>query len=150
MNNIIKAIMTAKNLSPSRFADEIGVPRPVVSHVLAGRNKPSLDMIQKIARRFPELGTDWVFDENVLPNGIAAIGEEIKPVETDKRTTSQKPYAEPSVAPQPVPPPAVANPVTPTVMPPAQPVPFVPTNKKIEKILVFYTDRTFDEYTPNP
>ncbi|MCU0353997.1 MAG: helix-turn-helix transcriptional regulator [Cytophagales bacterium] len=147
MNNIIKAIMTAKNLSPSRFADEIGVPRPVVSHVLAGRNKPSLDMIQKIARRFPELGTDWVFDENVLPNGIAEVGEDIKPIVTENRI-SQTPYAEPPVAPQLAPPPA-ANPVTPTIMPPAQPVPFVPTTKKIEKILVFYTDRTFDEYTPN-
>ena len=150
--------MEAKNLTPSRFADEIGVPRPIMSHILAGRNKPSLDMIQKIARRFPELGTAWILDETILPEGISEIASE--PI--SKETVTPQATIPPSqpIPPQPVyqqpvtpTPPVMQQPVqppaTPTIMPPQQPMPFIPTTKKIEKILVFYTDKTFDEYTPN-
>ena len=58
MNDKIKELLSIKNLTPSRFADEIGVLRSSISHILSGRNKPSLEIIQKIMRRFPELSTD--------------------------------------------------------------------------------------------
>lgn len=48
------------DLSPSQFADEIGVQRSGVSHILSGRNKPSLDFILKILTRFPEVDADWL------------------------------------------------------------------------------------------
>jgi transcriptional regulator with XRE-family HTH domain len=156
VNNVIKAIMEAKNLTPSRFADEIGVPRPIMSHILAGRNKPSLDMVQKIARRFPELGTAWILDETILPEGISEISSEpiIKEPAPQKVATQPQPMPNQPVYQQPIPPtqpvaPVAETPATPTIMPPQQPIPFIPTTKKIEKILVFYTDKTFDEYTPN-
>src|SRR4028119_2173636 len=67
LNNTIKSFIVSKNLSPSKFADEIGVQRSSISHILSGRNKPSLDIVQKIIRRFPELGTDWLVEEPDLP-----------------------------------------------------------------------------------
>lgn len=67
LNDKIKQILASKNISPSYFADEIGIQRSSVSHILAGRNKPSLDIVQKIIRRFPELGIEWILDDVELP-----------------------------------------------------------------------------------
>ena len=44
----IQYLMKLNNLSPSAFADQIDVPRSSMSHLLSGRNKPSLEFIQKI------------------------------------------------------------------------------------------------------
>ncbi len=56
----IKKIIDAQNLSSSAFANEIGVQRSSVSHVLSGRNKPSLDFIIKIKERYPDVNLDWL------------------------------------------------------------------------------------------
>jgi transcriptional regulator with XRE-family HTH domain len=56
----IKEIMHTKGLSPSAFADEIGVQRPVISHILNGRNKPSLEIVQKIIQRFDDIDIGWL------------------------------------------------------------------------------------------
>ena len=56
----IKLIIKTKNLSASRFADMIGVQRSSVSHVLSGRNKPSLEFTQKILKRFPDIRPEWL------------------------------------------------------------------------------------------
>lgn len=67
LNDKIKQILADKNISPSIFADEIGIQRSSMSHILAGRNRPSLDIIQKIVKRFPELGTNWILEDEDLP-----------------------------------------------------------------------------------
>lgn len=129
LNEKIKDILSIKNLSPSRFADEIGVQRSSISHILSGRNKPSLDIIQKINRRFPDLGTHWFMDE--------------KPA-SEEKTISSTPLSsqqnEPSLTRSTKIPGTIANP-----NPPHQEA---VTGKEIEKILVFYKDKTFSEYRP--
>ncbi|MBL4594149.1 MAG: helix-turn-helix transcriptional regulator [Flavobacteriales bacterium] len=55
-----KYLMKLNNLTASAFADEIGVQRSSVSHILSGRNKPSLEFIQKIITRFPKVSADWL------------------------------------------------------------------------------------------
>lgn len=52
--------MEQMHLSPSEFADKIGVQRSSVSHVLSGRNKPSIDFLEKILRVFPDTDTTWL------------------------------------------------------------------------------------------
>ncbi len=52
--------MAELNLSPSVFADTIGVKRASVSHILSGRNNPSLDFVQKILAKYPALNPDWI------------------------------------------------------------------------------------------
>lgn len=52
--------MKNENLSSSRFSDEIDLQRSSLSHILSGRNKPSLDFVMKVKNRFPELNTDWL------------------------------------------------------------------------------------------
>lgn len=56
----IKKILKYYKLSSSKFADEIGVQRSSISHVLSGRNKPSLDFIQKILNTYSEVNSDWL------------------------------------------------------------------------------------------
>jgi len=60
MINRIKRFIEIQNLTSSNFANEIGVQRSSVSHVLSGRNKPSLDFITKIKDRFPEVNLEWL------------------------------------------------------------------------------------------
>jgi|TARA_A100001011_G_scaffold133502_1_gene140740 plasmid maintenance system antidote protein VapI len=56
----ISKILEEQQLSSSAFADTIGVQRSSISHVLSGRNKPSLEFILKIIRSFPSYSTDWL------------------------------------------------------------------------------------------
>lgn len=56
----IKEIMLQKGLSPSAFADKIQVQRSAISHILNGRNKPSLELIQKIIAAFPDVDIEWL------------------------------------------------------------------------------------------
>lgn len=56
----LKMIMKMHNLNASQFADTIEVQRSSISHVLSGRNKPSLDFIEKILIHFPRVNADWL------------------------------------------------------------------------------------------
>ena len=62
----IEALILGLGLSSTRFADIIGVKRPIISHILTERNKPTLDVIQKIVDRFPELEYNWIGDDQEL------------------------------------------------------------------------------------
>ncbi|NVN96052.1 MAG: helix-turn-helix transcriptional regulator [Bacteroidetes bacterium] len=56
----ILLILKTQNLSSSQFADEIGVQRSSISHILSGRNNPSLEFVTKILKRFPDINSDWI------------------------------------------------------------------------------------------
>jgi transcriptional regulator with XRE-family HTH domain len=56
----IQVILKMHNLSPSAFADTIGVQRSNVSHVLSGRSKPGLDFLEKIIINFPRVNAHWL------------------------------------------------------------------------------------------
>ena len=60
MNVRIKKWLQNNDLKASVFADKIGVNRATVSHILSGRNKPSIDFIEKMIRNFPDLNSDWL------------------------------------------------------------------------------------------
>ena len=56
----IELLMKSYNLSPSQFADKTGIQRASVSHILSGRNKPSLEVMLKIYEAFPGLSMEWL------------------------------------------------------------------------------------------
>jgi transcriptional regulator with XRE-family HTH domain len=119
----IKQILIDKNITPSLFADEIGIQRSSMSHILAGRNKPSLDIVQKIVRRYPELGLTWILDDEPLPAPVLAA-----------------PAAAPELRKKNV---ATPNVVQENV---TKPKPETKPEKQIDKILIFYSDGTFQEF----
>ena len=55
-------IMDYYDLSAASFADKIDVGRSSISHLLSGRNKPSLDFVMKIINSFPEVELYWLLN----------------------------------------------------------------------------------------
>jgi len=58
----LEILLDYYGLSASGFADKIGVQRSSLSHLLSGRNKPSLDFILKIIEVFPEVDLYWILN----------------------------------------------------------------------------------------
>ena len=58
----LEFIMDHFGLSASSFADKVSVQRSSISHLLSGRNKPSLDFVMKVLDIFPELNLYWLLD----------------------------------------------------------------------------------------
>lgn len=56
----LQTILDYYSLTASAFADKIGVQRSSLSHLLSGRNKPSLDFVLKISEEFPEVDLYWL------------------------------------------------------------------------------------------
>ena len=137
MKDRIVKFLTQEGLSATKFADEIGVQRSSVSHLLSGRNNPSYEFIQKFLNRYKSLNADWLLlgtgtmykkaeQMNLFtsipspptiqqPNLIKPSIEKVTPPEADKKST---PVPETEILP----------------------------SRKVEKILVFYSDKTFDEF----
>lgn len=101
--------------SASSFAEKIGVQRSSISHILSGRNKPSLEFVLKVLSTFPEVELYWLLN-----------GKGIFP----KITTSEK------------------TPYTPTASNISKEIVEAKTssNKKIERIVIFYSDGSFENF----
>lgn len=53
-------ILRAKNLTATQFAEMLQIQPSNISHLLAGRNKPSFDFIIKLKSLYPEYNLDWI------------------------------------------------------------------------------------------
>jgi len=60
MINRINLILRAKNITARQFAEEIGIQPSGMSHILGGRNNPSLEFVTKVIRRYPEIDANWL------------------------------------------------------------------------------------------
>jgi transcriptional regulator with XRE-family HTH domain len=60
MTERFKSLLEQLHLSPSEFADKIGVQRSSISHIISGRNKPSIDFLEKILNVFPGIDLTWL------------------------------------------------------------------------------------------
>ena len=143
MKDRIIQLLNSEGLSASKFADIIGVQRSSMSHILSGRNNPSLDFIQKIMRSFPDVSGDWL---------ISGSGEMSK--KQDSSSLFQEVIKEEDPAPyQSNQPPKLKKETPETTenkgdqMPDLDMSAFL-SGKKIEKVVVFYSDKTFKEYNP--
>lgn len=61
MKERIIQIMQKMGVSKSEFADKIGVSVSLLSHVISGRNQPTLNVILGIHNAFPQVNIDWLF-----------------------------------------------------------------------------------------
>ena len=52
--------LRSENITSAQFAQEIGVQPSGISHIISGRNKPSLDFVVKMLHRYPSLSSDWL------------------------------------------------------------------------------------------
>lgn len=60
MKDRLEKFIKTEGLTPSRFAEIMGVQPSSISHILGGRNKPSYDFIEKFLSRFPKVNPDWL------------------------------------------------------------------------------------------
>lgn len=60
----LQKVMDYYGESSSSFAEKIGVQRSNISHILSGRNKPSLDFVLKVLYSFPEVELNWLINGN--------------------------------------------------------------------------------------
>lgn len=69
----IRTLLEVRQLTPTQFADAIGIARPIVSHILSGRNKPSLEVVQRILAAMPDLSMPWLLNGTgpMLAAGLA-------------------------------------------------------------------------------
>lgn len=153
----IELLIQAKKLSASQFADTLGIPRSSISHILSGRNKPSLDVVQKILIAFPEIPAEELLDDK---RDLSNTVEAPKILSTPTSVT-------PSLFDAPIP----VSSESPTSILPEQtivqsnlrrpretgtktqiqiaaPTSTVHLAKKIERVIIFYTDGTFSESKP--
>lgn len=119
----LKTIMEYHQLSASSFADKVGVQRSSISHLLSGRNRPSLDFVLKVVKEFDDVELYWLLNgKGEFPNMAPAPANPVTvpdlPVIEDQRVERQ---SEDSLL-------------------------GLQKNKSIERIVLFYTDGTFKEY----
>ena len=71
MKDRIAHIIRAKNLTAAEFALRLGIQPSNISHLLSGRNNPSLDFVKKLKETFPEYNLDWI----VMGKGPMTVSE---------------------------------------------------------------------------
>ena len=138
MNTRLQQFLNAENISQAQFADSIGVARASISHILAGRNKPGFDFIERMASRYPSLNLEWL----ITGKGKMYKGDtpRMQAVETALNLWPEE--ADPEAA---APLPSATKPAKPeaitSVITTQKPV----KQRDITKIIVFYDDGTFQE-----
>lgn len=60
INQRVKEVMAYTNLSQKDFAESLGVSQSIVTYIVNERNKVSLDVVQKIALKHPEINLKWL------------------------------------------------------------------------------------------
>ena len=125
----LKKVMEFYNISASGFADTIEVPRSSISHILSGRNKPSLDFVLKITDTYNEVDLYWL---------LKGIGNFPKSTQSSTPLPKEKNIKK------------IENPVLnfPNTEITEEINPTLNTNNtEIEKVLFFFKDGTFKEYS---
>lgn len=126
----LKILMEYYELSASAFADRINVQRSSISHLLSGRNKPSLHFVLKVLDTFPDVTWDWLLynrghfpkDETGSAPTLFSNMEKEKLPETTKKESNKEILSSSAV--------------------------FSSNGHFIEQIIIFYTDGTFKVFNP--
>jgi transcriptional regulator with XRE-family HTH domain len=87
MKERILEFLRMENKTSAQFAEEIGVQPSGISHILSGRNNPSLDFIIKMLEKYSFLSTDWLlFGKGSMYKEpkMAGLLDNIDPIETEK------------------------------------------------------------------
>ena len=143
MRDRILKIMEREGLTPSKFAESIGIQRSAMSHIISGRNNPSLDVLLKILERFTYVDSDWLLfgkgemiredvltEANLFTNileirpNVQVVAENRKEIGVESPVNIQK------------------QPVVEQVICQEKP------SKNVSKIMIFYSDNTFDTFVP--
>ena len=71
--------LDSEDLSATQLSNNINVSRAAISHILSGRNKPSIDFLDKILNKYPNINLNW------LVSGIGNMSYIIKDASIKKK-----------------------------------------------------------------
>lgn len=139
MKDRIAHIIRAKNLTAAEFAIRLGIQPSNISHLLSGRNNPSLDFVRKLKETFPEYNLDWI----IFGNGPMTVSEPYMPSApvVDSRFPESEASATHTEAFD-----GSLFPAKPSPSAEGQPLPFCPNGWK--KLILVYEDNTFEVLSP--
>jgi plasmid maintenance system antidote protein VapI len=123
--NRIEKVLDFYNLSATSFADKISVQRSSISHLLSGRNKPSLEFVLKVEDAFPEIKLNWLLHgkgsfpaskeketKKIVPSPIPTVAKQVHSIpKQEKKITEKQTF-----------------------------------KKEIKKVIIFYSDGSFEAY----
>ena len=139
MKDRIAHIIRAKNLTAAEFALRLGIQPSNISHLLSGRNNPSLDFVKKLKETFPEYSLEWI----IFGRGPITVSEPfapvtpIEPVSTDTYDEIPvEPMAEETLFDQPKAEEKRLDQLMPS-----------PTGN-LKQIILVYSDNTFEQLSP--
>lgn len=128
MKERIKQYMDYKSISPGELSSLLEVQRSNISHILNGRNKPGAAFIERLLKSFPDLNARWLLtgEEQMVMNTAIKNIEQVS-TQPDKVTIKkelQLPLAD-SLS---------SNDID------------LSEDKKIERVVLLYTDGTFTDF----
>lgn len=139
MKDRIAHIIRAKNLTAAEFALRLGIQPSNISHLLSGRNNPSLDFVKKLKETFPEYNLDWI----ILGRGPITVSEPfapVSPVESVSSATVQECPVEPTTKKTLFDQPCEEE--------PQLELPRTSPSATLKQMILVYSDNTFEQILP--
>lgn len=140
MKDRIAHIIRAKNLTAADFAVRLGIQPSNISHLLSGRNNPSLEFVRKLKETFPEYNLDWI----VFGKGPMTISEpfvEPKPTAESQMKAKESTENEDDMFQETL----FATENAPKM--PSLKMPQMP-NADVKRIIIVYSDNSFEILSP--
>ncbi|NNM23657.1 MAG: helix-turn-helix transcriptional regulator [Flavobacteriaceae bacterium] len=117
----LQKILDYYGLSATAFSEKIDFSRSTISHLLSGRNKPSLEFVMKVLDQFPEIELYWLLNgKGSFPSTLPDSAKEEPASSIPEKSAPEKKLE--------IPPPAEPN------------------DTEIDKIVIFYKDGSFKAY----
>jgi len=153
----IEKVMQLEGMNSAVFASAINIQGSTLSHILNGRNNPSLAVLQSILNRFPNISPEWLImgqgsierttKQSQMPslfptedeNTNKSVSYDSKSIEKNDSVISgiqQKSATNYEIIEQ-----ANSEPTASAILPPTGQI-----SKAVRKIIVYYTDNTFQEF----
>ena len=161
-------LIADNNMSAKQFAAEVGIQAGTISNIVNGRNNPSLDVMQRVLNRFRTLSSDWLIlgvgnmyrteggkenrengeakemqlqqQQQEIPGiGDAIVSPQQHSIESPSPLSRAQAISAPTISRE-------MQPLASTKKPQTAPME-QPAAKRIERVIVFYSDGTFDEIT---
>lgn len=144
MQERFKQLLDEKGLTATKFAAVIKVNASAMSHILNGRSKPGFDVLDKIAQAFPDVNLNWLISGKGTPLNTLAktphpeIAVQRSLFEEEEKKEQVEPGNKETITTPPSP--SVAAEVAAAIIQ-------TPATKKIKRIILFFNDGSFEDYS---
>lgn len=160
MREKLLALMKSEGLKSSQLAELLAINPAGISHILAGRNKPGFDLLQKILRCFPDISPDWLLLDagpmyreagNAAPHSPTFLSGRLNPEQSNaplpigeglfSQTSSENDTSPTTEQTQ-----SSAKEAPVTYSP--ETLPLKADGAKVSRVVIFYEDQTFESFAP--